>query len=94
MTRTFRVSLVAAALAATFPSLRAEEPAAAPPPAAPRPAPRQSPGDVAIQSLRTQIEAIKTEYEKRLKDLEFQVEKLQADLLRAEPASPAPSRPP
>ncbi len=52
----------------------------------------------AIQALKEQISALKTEYEKRIKDLESRVEALQLQMLRAGPeqeslseAPPAPS---
>jgi hypothetical protein len=50
----------------------------------------------ALQALRAQIEAMKADYEKRIKELEGKVEQLQADLLRgpAEPAAAAPTPPP
>src|SRR5436309_15348162 len=39
----------------------------------------------ALQALKAQIDAIKAEYEKRIKDLEDQVERLQLEMLRAAP---------
>jgi hypothetical protein len=46
-----------------------------------------------IQTLRLQINALKADYDKRIKELEAQVEQLQVQMLRAaaEPETPAPA---
>ncbi|MBI4455641.1 MAG: hypothetical protein HY644_07060 [Acidobacteria bacterium] len=47
---------------------------------------------IALEALKAQIEAIKTEYEKRIKDLETLVEQLQIQALGAAP-EPVPAQP-
>lgn len=62
-----------------------------------RPAAAQEPDATTLQALKAQIDSMKLEYEKRMKDLESQVEQLQAKLA-ASPGEPtaaaAPSPPP
>ena len=45
----------------------------------------------ALQALKAQIDAMKADYEKRIKELEAQVQQLQTDMLRAAP-EPEPAR--
>ena len=45
----------------------------------------------AVQELKTQLDAMKSEYEKRIKDLETQLEELQIKMLQAEPEAPPPT---
>src|SRR5262245_17922076 len=52
------------------------------------------PDAAALQALKAQIDVLKSEYEKRIKDLETRVEQLQAEMLRAAPEPEAPAAAP
>src|SRR5262249_43544748 len=82
----FKIAIAAAMILACTPIVRAQTPAASP----------QAPDVVAI---RAQLDALKAEYEKRIKALEDQLEEVQAKLLQmpegetaAAPAAAAPTQ--
>src|SRR5262249_35138974 len=52
------------------------------------------PDATALQALKAQIDAMRSEYEKRIKELETRLEQLQADMLRAAPEPEAPAAAP
>ena len=56
--------------------------------------PRAQQPDAALQALKAQIDAMKSEYEKRIKDLETQLGQLQTEMLRAAPEAETPGATP
>jgi hypothetical protein len=52
------------------------------------------PDATALQALKAQIDTMRSEYEKRIKDLETRLEQLQAEMLRAAPEPEAPAAAP